>query len=72
MRRATDPGEKPELAGDLWRFLILYLGVMFGALLLVHVLQPEREGGSSSRSPGHQEQRATERHTLAAGLTVRC
>jgi hypothetical protein len=45
----------------LSRFLTVYLLALLSVLLLVHVLQPEREGpGSSSRSPIHQErQKAT-------------
>jgi hypothetical protein len=52
MRQFWRPG--PE--GDLSWFLIAYLLMLLGVLLLVHVLQPEREGSvSSSRSPIHQE-----------------
>lgn len=41
---------------ELSLFLIAYLLALLGSLLLVHLLQPEREGsGSSSRSPTHQE-----------------
>ena len=42
---------------ELSFFLIAYLLSLLGALLLVHLLQPERgEGtGSSSQSPTHQE-----------------
>jgi hypothetical protein len=41
---------------ELSRFLISYLLALLGILLLVHVLQPEREGSAtSSRSPVHQE-----------------
>jgi hypothetical protein len=39
----------------LSRFLVAYLLMLLSGLMLVHVLQPERqEMGSSSRSPTHQ------------------
>jgi hypothetical protein len=43
---------------DLNWFLIAYLLMLIGTLMLVHVLQPESDGtASSSRSPVHQHQR---------------
>jgi len=49
-------GWKPNPEGDLSLFLIAYLLTLLSVLLLVHLLQPEREGlGSSSRSPVHQD-----------------
>jgi hypothetical protein len=42
--------------GELSRFLIAYFFMLLGGLLLVHVLQPERDpSGTSSRSPVHQQ-----------------
>ena len=42
--------------GELSWFLIVYLLTLLSVLLLVHVLQPEREAsGTSSRSPVHQD-----------------
>lgn len=51
--RDAEAGAENELSF----FLIAYLLSLLGALLLVHVLQPEREegAGSSSRSPTHLE-----------------
>ena len=47
---------KPDPENELSWFLIVYLLTLFGGLLLVHLLQQEREGsGSSSRSPIHQD-----------------
>ena len=47
---------KPDPENELSWFLIVYLLTLLGVLLLVHLLQPEREGpGSSSRSPIHQD-----------------
>jgi len=41
---------------ELSLFIIIYVLTLLSLLLLVHFLQPEREGtGSSSRSPIHQE-----------------
>lgn len=52
MRQHSNPNPGRELS---W-FLVAYLMTLLSVLLLVHVLQPEREGpGSSSRSPIHQE-----------------
>ena len=46
----------------LSRFLIAYLLALLSVLMLVHALQPEREGaGSSSRSPVHQERQRQRR-----------
>ena len=50
---------------ELSRFLIAYLMMILGVLMLVHVLQPEREGpGSSSRSPVHQERQKAAKQSL--------
>jgi len=58
MRRALWPGWKPNPESELSWFLIVYLLTLLSVLLLVHLLQPEREGsGSSSRSPVHQDRR---------------
>lgn len=47
---------KPDPENELSWFLIVYLLTLLGLLLLVHLLQPEREGsGGSSRSPIHQD-----------------
>ena len=47
---------KSDLQHELSWFLIAYLLMLLGILMLVHLLQPERSGpGSSSRSPAHQE-----------------
>jgi hypothetical protein len=44
---------------ELSSFLIVYLLMLLSVLILVHVLQPEREGaGSSSRSPVHKERQS--------------
>jgi hypothetical protein len=52
MRKHTSAYGRHELS----RFLIAYLMMLISVLLLVHALQPEREGpGTSSRSPVHQE-----------------
>jgi hypothetical protein len=45
---------------ELSRFLIAYLAMFLSVLILVHALQPAREGAaSSSRSPLHREQQQT-------------
>jgi len=45
-----------DLQSDLSWLLIVYVLMLFSVLVLVHALQPEREGPStSSRSPVHQE-----------------
>jgi len=52
---------KPSPEGELSFFLIAYLLGLLGVLLLVHLLQPEREGsGSSSKSPVHQDRQKTQ------------
>jgi len=52
MRQLWEPSPESELSP----FLIVYLLTLLSVLLLVHLLQPEREGsGSSSRSPVHQD-----------------
>jgi hypothetical protein len=44
--------------GALSRLLIVYLVTLHSILLLVHVLQPAREGGLSPlQSPAHQDRR---------------
>ena len=50
---------KPEPANELLVFLITYMFALLAVLLLVHLLQPEREegSGSSSRSPTHRRGR---------------
>jgi hypothetical protein len=54
--RATQRDSRTGYGTGLSRFLIAYLLGLVGALLLVHLLQPDREGsGSSSHSPVHQE-----------------
>lgn len=56
MRQAMWQRWKPDPENELSWFLIVYLLTLLGVLLLVHVLQPERQGsGSSSRSPVHQD-----------------
>jgi hypothetical protein len=56
VRRALWPRWRPNPEGELSFFLIAYLLGLLGALLLVHLLQPERESsGSSSRSPVRQD-----------------
>jgi hypothetical protein len=51
---------------ELSWFLIAYLTLLLGVLMLVHVLQPERDGpGSSSRSPVHQERQTTAKQAMA-------
>jgi hypothetical protein len=46
-----------ELEDEISLVLLAYFGILFGLLLLVHFLQPERPPTTgSSRSPMHQEQ----------------
>jgi hypothetical protein len=50
---------KSDPQHELSWFLIAYLSMLLSVLMLVHLLQPEREGpGSSSRSPVHQERQS--------------
>lgn len=39
---------------ELSRFLIVYLLMLLGVLMLMHILQPAGGSGSSSRSPVQQ------------------
>jgi hypothetical protein len=57
----------------LSRFLIAYLTLILGVLMLVHVLQPVRDGaGSSSRSPVHQDRQSTAKQAaVAPGVALR-
>jgi hypothetical protein len=51
---------KTHVGHGLSRFLVIYLVALFGVLMLVHAMQPQREGpGSSSRSPVHQDRQGT-------------
>jgi hypothetical protein len=52
----------PNAYGGLSRFLIAYLALLLGVLMLVHLLQPDREGlarssrsASASGGAGHPE-----------------
>jgi hypothetical protein len=48
---------------ELSRFLVAYLLTFLSVLILVHVLQPAREGpATSSRSPLHRERQTTANH----------
>jgi hypothetical protein len=59
VRQTIERGRGADPAGELPWFLFGYLLVLFGVLLLIHVLQPQRDGPlSSSRSPVHQERQA--------------
>ena len=56
MRQTIEPRRGVSFAGELPWFLFGYFLVLFGILLLIHLLQPQRDGSfSSSRSPVHQE-----------------
>ena len=48
----------------LSRFLIGYLLMLLGTLMLVHVLQPQREGGSSMRLRLQRHEPAPSRQVL--------
>jgi hypothetical protein len=50
---------KAHVGHGLSRFLVTYMVVLFGILMLVHAMQPPREPASSSRSPVHQERQST-------------
>ena len=51
----------------LSRFLVAYLTLILGVLMLMHVLQPARDGAaSSSRSPVHQDRQSTTEQAAAA------
>jgi hypothetical protein len=66
MRKPTNGHAGHKLS----RFLLAYLALLLSALMLAHVLQPEREGtDSSSRSPVHQgrQKAAKEASTIQAG-----
>lgn len=50
------PG-KPDVEDEISIALLVYFLVLFGLLLCVHLLQPEREQSTgSSRSPTHQQE----------------
>jgi hypothetical protein len=56
MRTVNDTRPAGTGTGLSW-FLIPYLVLLLGVLMLVHVLQPDRGGSaSSSRSPTHHQQ----------------
>jgi hypothetical protein len=55
---------KHNVGHGLSRFLVTYLVMLFGALMLVHALQAQgTDAGGSSRSPVHQDR---QRSTAAA------
>ena len=47
---------KPRIADELAFFLVVYMVAVFGLLLVVHLLQPDR-GVVQTSSPIHQERR---------------
>lgn len=50
---------KPDVEDEISIALLVYFLVLFGLLLSVHLLQPEREPTTgSSRSPTHQQDQA--------------
>ena len=61
---------KAPVGYGLSRFLVTYLVALFGVLMLVHAMQPQRVApASSSRSPVHQERQGTAKQA-ATNLVV--
>ncbi|HEX5957134.1 MAG TPA: hypothetical protein VFY92_00570 [Hyphomicrobiaceae bacterium] len=58
----------PYAGRGLSGFLVSYLLLLLGVLMLVHVLQPAADGvaGSSSRSPVHQDRHGPAKQAAGA------